>query len=228
MRFLSPWLVIFALSCSCVTKDEEKTVLEVTQETKDKKMIDRTFEENWVWGLNTSNPSKKKDFEDLFRRYGGIELKKITEVDLAEIDADPIKVVVHKASQLEEGVIVEDSSFDVEGAKIGVNVRWLIDNLKDLKGRKASLKTLIAFKVEKRVFVFEGKVNGCVVDPRGPVVKGFYINPYFQPEGRDKTLAEHADDDVNPRAIAVKKLLARNYLAADNEISSWEGDWQHQ
>lgn len=227
MRFLLPWMVIVAMSYSCVATDGAKPVTEAT-EAKDKRMIQKTRRSEWVWGLNTSNPSKKRDFEDLFKRFGGVEIRKITEVDLAEIDADPIKVVVHKASQLEEGVIVEDSSFDVEGAKIGVNVRWLIDNLKNLKGRKATLRTLIAFKVEKRVFVFEGKVNGQVVDPRGPVVKGFYINPYFQPEGRDKTLAEHSDDDVNPRAIAVRNLLSRKYLAAEDEISSWNGNWQHQ
>ncbi len=226
MQFLLPWLVIFALLPSCVS-DGGKQTPAVTQETKDKKMIDKTLRSDWTWGLNTSNPSKKRDFEDLFRRFGGVELKRITEVDLAEIDADPIKVVVHKASQLEEGIIVEDSSFDVEGAKIGVNVRWLIDNLKDLKGRKASLRTLIAFKVDRRVFVFEGEVKGQVVEPRGPVVKGFYINPYFEPEGRDMTLAEHSDDSVNPRAIAVKNLLSRKYLAAEDEISSWNGDWQH-
>ncbi len=71
--------------------------------------------------LNTSNPGKLKEFERLFGQHGAS--LQTTYVDLEEIDADPITVAVHKASQLEEGVIIEDTSLEIEGADVGMNIR---------------------------------------------------------------------------------------------------------
>ena len=68
------------------------------------------------WILNTSNQGKRSEFQRLFAQHG---LSLTTQqIDLKEIDSDPVTVVVHKASQLEEEVLVEDTSlrFFSEGA----------------------------------------------------------------------------------------------------------------
>jgi inosine/xanthosine triphosphate pyrophosphatase family protein len=56
--------------------------------------------------INTSNPGKFEEFKRLFAKYG-IPLT-ATHEDLAEIDADPVAVVAHKATSVPENVIVED------------------------------------------------------------------------------------------------------------------------
>jgi inosine/xanthosine triphosphate pyrophosphatase family protein len=69
------------------------------------------------WKLNTSNPGKFEEFKRLFAQNGsGLEA---SHFDLQEIDATPIEVVAHKASQLAENVVVEDTILDIERASVG-------------------------------------------------------------------------------------------------------------
>ena len=56
---------------------------------------------------------------------------------MREIVADPLSVVIHKASQLGEYVIVEDTSLDIEGEQVGINVKWMLDSLTNCIGKKA-------------------------------------------------------------------------------------------
>ena len=172
--------------------------------------------------INTSNQGKLKEFERLFAKYG-ITLK-ATKQDLREIDADPVTVVVHKASGLEAGIIVEDTSLEIEGESIGVNVRWLLDYLSHHLGKKAVWKTLLAYEKDGRIYVFEGVVHGTLIFPRGE--DGFGFDPYFLPDGSTQTLAEAKPDEVNARAKAVEALVHKRPLCAVDPITEWEGLWQ--
>ena len=52
------------------------------------------------WKLNTSNLNKYEEFKRFFIEHGcSLEA---THIDLKEIDADPVTVAAHKASQLEK------------------------------------------------------------------------------------------------------------------------------
>lgn len=175
-----------------------------------------------IWKINTSNPNKLKEFQQIFSRYGVV--LESTSLDLPEIDADPIDVVVHKASQLGDKVIVDDSLLDVEGIEIGIHVKWLMDHLSKFVGHKAVWTVLLAYKEKGEVFVFEGKVHGTIVSPRGSGNFGF--NPIFQPEDSTKTLAEEKPDRVNARAIAVEALMNGRIKVRKKEIANWKGPWQ--
>ena len=118
-----------------------------------------------AWTLNTSNPGKLQEFERLFNRHG-IALA-AGKRDLPEIAADPVLVAVHKAAQVEEGVLVEDTSLEVEDAEIGIQVRSLLDRLEDYAGNKAVWRTLLAYRQGDLVYVYEGRVDGTIVHPRG-------------------------------------------------------------
>ena len=106
--------------------------------------------------LNTSNKGKKVEFERLFKHYGLKNLS-FSMDDLKEIDSTPIDVVVHKASTVNEGkggVIVEDTSLDVDGKEVGINVRWLLNSLKNKKPGDLELlavwRVCLAFKLNDK------------------------------------------------------------------------------
>ena len=92
------------------------------------------------WILNTSNQGKMLEFQRLFAKHG-ISLTP-RQIDLEEIDSDPVTVVVHKASQLEEEMLAEDTSLDVQGISVGIHVRWLLQHLSECVEKKALWRVL--------------------------------------------------------------------------------------
>lgn len=172
--------------------------------------------------LNTSNQGKFDEFKRLFAAYG--RPLEATRIDLNEIEADPITVVAHKASQVDEGVLVEDTSLEIEGATVGVNIRWLLDHLPELTGRKAVWTVLLACRSGNKIRIYEGKVSGTIVQERGH--GGFGFDPVFLPDGSNDTLAQSKPDNFNARAKAVEALIEGNFLTERPPIEKWEGPWQ--
>eukprot|EP00906_Rhabdomonas_costata_P005901 RCo008746 len=173
--------------------------------------------------LNTSNQNKFKEFQRIFGSHG-ITLES-TAVDLKEIDAEPEKVIAHKATQCGDNVICEDTSLDVEGADVGVSVRWLMEKLTDYVGRKARWRVLLGVKKADVVELYEGIVHGQIVHPRGDSNFGF--DPIFQPVGSDKTLAQWKPDKYNARALAIENLALHRVHSLQPPIFEWTGKWQH-
>lgn len=174
------------------------------------------------WRLNTSNLEKLQEFQKFFAKHD-IELVS-SQFDIKEISADPMTVVVHKASQLEEMVLIEDTSLDIEGADVGINVRWLIDHLKSYVGRKATWRVLLAYRKGDEIIVYKGEVKGQIVPASGN--GGFGFDPIFLPEGTNKTLAESKPDQYNARALAVEALLKGKVFEIRKAIYDWNGPWQ--
>jgi XTP/dITP diphosphohydrolase len=175
-----------------------------------------------LWKLNTSNWGKYQEYRHYFAKYNQ-ELE-ITSVDLKEILSNPLEVIVHKASQMDDQVLVEDTSLDVEGADVGVNVRWLLNHMKEFEGRRATFRVLLAYKSNKKVFVYQGEVQGTLVSQKGN--SGFGFDAIFQPDGELETLAEAKPDRVNARAIAIKNLFTGSVYQIAPMMEKWTGDWQ--
>eukprot|EP01001_Neometanema_parovale_P008302 NODE_4584_length_1043_cov_167.586957_g4381_i0.p1 GENE.NODE_4584_length_1043_cov_167.586957_g4381_i0~~NODE_4584_length_1043_cov_167.586957_g4381_i0.p1 ORF type:complete len:223 (+),score=49.03 NODE_4584_length_1043_cov_167.586957_g4381_i0:92-760(+) len=176
-----------------------------------------------VLKLNTSNQNKFKEFQRMFAGHG-ITLES-THKDLPEIDAEPELVIAHKATQCGDNVLCEDTSLDVEGADVGVSVRWLMDKLTDFAGKKATWRVLLGVKKGDYVELYEGVIHGTIVQPRGDSKFGF--DPIFQPIGSNKTLAEEKPDVHNARAQAVANLAKNNLHSKQPAIYEWSGKWQH-
>lgn len=179
-------------------------------------------EEILDWKINTSNQGKLKEFREIFNNYGAT--LNATTVDIKEIDADEVSVVIHKASQLDEHVIVDDTSLNVEGADVGINVKWLIDHLSELEGKRACWSVLLAYREGDQVYIYQGEVLGTIVKPRGS--SGFGFDPYFLPDGSKLTLAEFKPRNLNARALAVEALMNDLTLTIEPVIEDWKGPWQ--
>ncbi len=175
-----------------------------------------------MWKINTSNPGKLAEFQRLFAAHG--HLLEASSIDLPEIDADPLTVAVHKASQAGDGVIVEDTSLEIEGGGCGIHIRWLLAHLSECIGKKAKWRVLLAMQKETSVFVYQGVVKGLIAAPQGE--GGFGFDPYFLPEGKAKTLAEEKLDEVNARALAVEAFFQNRPIAVKKPIKDWQGKWQ--
>ena len=174
------------------------------------------------WKLNTSNRDKFGEFARLFAQFG--EPLEASHVDVREVDADPVTVIAHKASQFGDPTLVEDTSLDVEGAAIGIQIRWLLDHLSAYVGQRAEWRVLLAFRLDRDVFIYRGAVLGSIVEPRG--IGGFGFDPVFLPDGHEQTLAESKPDSVNARAKAVEALMTGNIWSVHPVIENWEGPWQ--
>lgn len=66
---------------------------------------------------------------------------------MKEIVSDPLSVAIHKASQLGEYVIVEDTSLDIEGEQVGINVKWMMNSLTNFVGKRALWNVYLAILV---------------------------------------------------------------------------------
>jgi len=174
------------------------------------------------WKLNTSNRGKLEEFQKLFAHYGAT--LEATQVDLDEIQTDALQVVAHKASQLEENVLIDDTSLDIVGAEVGINVRWLLEHLPNFLNKKAYWHVFLAYRVGEQVFIYKGEVEGTIVAARGE--GGFGFDPFFLPDGTQQTLAQSKPDQVNARALAVQALMDDQKFATVAAVHDWKGPWQ--
>ena len=172
--------------------------------------------------LNTSNPNKIKEFAVFFADEG-IHID-VSHQEVREIIANPIQVVAHKASQLGENVLVEDTSLDVAGEDVGVKVRWLLDRIATFIHKKAVWRVLLACqKKDGLVYVYEGITHGTIVPAQG---KGFGFDPFFQPIGSKTTLAVAKPKHISARAKAVSAFVQHLPIARQKPIRNWQGAWQ--
>jgi XTP/dITP diphosphohydrolase len=172
--------------------------------------------------MNTSNLDKLKEYQHFFDQQN---IKLITtKIDLDEVEADPLTVIRHKASQLDEGVIVEDTSLEIDKANIGVNIRWQLNNLDQYLGRQATWKLFLAYRKNDKIYIYKGEIHGKIVKTTNN--KEFGFDPYFMPNGTNKTLAQEKPDIYNARAIAVKALVEEKPFTIQPAIYQWEGPWQ--
>ena len=168
--------------------------------------------------LNTSNPGKQREYKRIFNE-NNIDIS-FTNEDLKEIDSDPVNVVVHKASQL-PNILVDDTSLNIEGIDIGVNVRWMLDNIPSLKGKRANHRVLLAIMFDKgnegeeeseeegdgAVHIYEGIVYGTIVDSStGKCDVGFGFDHVFQPDGSQYTMAESKPNKFKRKSSSDRKL----------------------
>lgn len=92
------------------------------------------------------------------------------------------------------------------------NVDKLLREMAGKNNRKACFKTVIALILDNKEYLFEGRVDGTIIEKqRGNA--GFGYDPVFLPDGFDKTFAEMSEDDKNKishRGRAMQKLM--NFL----------------
>jgi inosine/xanthosine triphosphate pyrophosphatase family protein len=182
--------------------------------------------------LKTSNARKLAEF----RRFG-LNLNAQPGEDLPEVQGTPEQVAIYKALAAGEGVLVEDTSLDVEGFDIGVNIRWLMETLAsglrrdvaDGIGPRAVWRVSMAYFREGVMNLSTAEITGhMLVQPRG---EGFSFDRFFVPDGHALTLAEldqlGLKDGVSARKRAVEQLLnGQGVTRPVADIPEWTGAYQ--
>lgn len=168
--------------------------------------------------LVTGNLNKVKELSSLL----GIELQH-EKIDLPEIQSTDVAEVVKAKAEaayeiVRKPILLDDTGLTIRawGNLPGALIKWFIDNVGSAgviemlgeKDRTALASTALGFRDENGSQIFVGKVQGKVADkPRGE--NGFGFDPFFIPDGADKTLAEMTADEKNlisPRAMAAAEM----------------------
>ncbi len=112
---------------------------------------------------------------------------------------------------------VHSARYATDGHDFAANNRLLLKNLETQTNRRARFRTVIALIVRGEEHLFEGIVEGRIVDAeRG--TEGFGYDPLFIPEDGDKTFAEMSAEEknlVSHRGRAVRRLA--EYLHSMNK-----------
>ncbi|MFR1235547.1 MAG: non-canonical purine NTP diphosphatase [Barnesiella sp.] len=111
-----------------------------------------------------------------------------------------------KALNNEPGVY--SARYAGENGNASKNIEKVLSKLKEIKNRKARLRTCIALITGKEVHLFEGKIEGEIMEERKGF-SGFGYDSIFKPVGSDLSFAEMGEEEKNKishRAIAVQKL----------------------
>ena len=96
------------------------------------------------------------------------------------------------------------------------NNALLLKNLEGESNRKARFRTVIALILDGEEYLFEGIVNGSIIDHMSGT-EGFGYDPMFVPEGDTRTFAEMSAEEKNAishRGRAVQKLV--EFLQTEN------------
>ena len=89
------------------------------------------------------------------------------------------------------------------------NIRKLLSQMQGETNRKARFRTIIALILEGKEYIFEGLIEGVIVEERKGS-GGFGYDPVFLPSGYTDTFAEMSLEQKNiisHRALAVLKLV---------------------
>lgn len=103
---------------------------------------------------------------------------------------------------------VRSARYASDGHDFAANNRLLLRNLEGAANRRARFRTVISLLVGDEEHLFEGIVEGRIVE-RASGTEGFGYDPLFVPDGYDRTFAEMTADEKNAvshRGRAVRKL----------------------
>ncbi|KAI9223313.1 hypothetical protein BC828DRAFT_376245 [Blastocladiella britannica] len=201
--------------------------------------------------VNTSNHLKQLEFIGLLASHG-IHQVHFTAADLKEPASDPVTVIRYKASAVEPGVLVDDTTLEllpVAGAEetgaqaLGVNIRFALNELPRYIGCRALFVSMLAVVpvAGSNVSIYRSEVQGTIVGrdessvAQSDISLGFL--PCFAPDvpaGSDKqgwTLARYVVEmaeygHVNPRAFAVRDFVRGDAWMVAPPVLHWNGPWQ--
>jgi len=119
---------------------------------------------------------------------------------------------------------VHSARFAGESKDSQANIEKVLALLGSEKNRRARFRTVIALIFNGKEYLFEGTVNGTIInDKRGD--EGFGYDPVFVPEGKKLTFAEMDLDEKNKishRAKAFEQL--KLFLSGHNSQDNKEAD----
>lgn len=117
---------------------------------------------------------------------------------------------------------VHSARFAGEAKDSNANIDKVLALLGKETDRRARFRTIIALIIDGKEFLFEGNVEGKIIDEkRGD--EGFGYDPVFIPEGERRTFAQmplSEKNQISHRARAFEKL--RNFLISYSNLNNKE------
>lgn len=183
----------------------------------------------------THNPHKAKEIRDIFLSSGSaLEITSLVELgDMEEIVESGDTLVENALIKAREGYarhgldcFADDTGLEVEAlnGRPGVysaryaglecraedNIQKLLGELQGIQNRSARFRTVVALILDGKEHLFEGVVNGQIIDHKTGA-EGFGYDPIFQPNGYSITFGEMSESEKNKishRGMAIQKLIA--------------------
>lgn len=184
--------------------------------------------------LNTSNENKIKEF----KRFG-LPFSVSKGVDIKEIQSDIDNVILHKALDSAENILVEDTVLIVNGEEV-VDIRWKIKEIQEMSNPDILWVTSLAIKSDGFIYIYRGKTQCSLIEDADKLIipnDAFGFDPLLKPIVNNKIInktfyqleKELIKDNFSPRKIAVENLLSSNYMSMIkvNSISKWTGLYQN-
>jgi len=178
--------------------------------------------------FQSSNSYKISEYK---RLLDGQDIEIQNGKDIKEVLSDMDEVIIYKAIEAGENVIVEDTVLFIDG-KEEVEIRW---KWKDLK-TGSHIRWIISIGIVRNGFVevYRGQTEAIVDRSKG--MDGEAFEPFIVPINDNPNklsyseLAKVIDKDIiDPRAVAVKNLLNDNPTFVQNlkDIPTWNGQYQN-
>lgn len=105
-----------------------------------------------------------------------------------------------------------------EGCSFADNIRKLLGEMQGEKNRRARFRTVVALIWNGKEFLFEGKVEGYLLETEAGQ-GGFGYDPLFVPDGYELTFAqmdESLKNSISHRGEAVRKMA--EFLKASQQL----------
>ena len=156
--------------------------------------------------FSTNNAHKLGEVQALLK--GKFALKTLRECGITE-DIPETAETLEGNALLKARYAGDEHDFDANNA-------LLLKNLEGESNRKARFRTVIALILGDKEYLFEGIVEGTIIDHMSGT-EGFGYDPMFVPEGETRTFAEMSAEEKNAishRGRAVAKLV--EFLQTEN------------
>lgn len=179
--------------------------------------------------LGSSSQGKLEEYASF-----GLPLKQTQLEDAVEVLGTEEEVIIYKALNFGENFLVEDTSLEVEGESVGVNIKWLIKELHNnpkYQGRKAVWLVYMGLVQNGQLYLSTGKIEGHINMTR-KTREAFGFDSVFIPFGETKTLWELQQtgdkQKYSARKIAVEKMLSGTFdkVIPIDQIPTWTGSYQ--
>ena len=178
--------------------------------------------------LKSSNPYKLSEYKRLLQDEA-ILIKEGE--DIKEILGTADEVILYKAIEAGEDVLVEDATLIING-KEEVEIRWKTDSLET--GDKVTW--IISLGIVRNGIVEIYKAQTDLVVDRFFGTDGVAFEPYLVPVKNNPKqisytmLSQEIDKDIiDPRSMAIKKFIKNDIDFSVNliDVKPWEGKYQN-
>lgn len=179
--------------------------------------------------LGSSNPGKLKEYNSF-----GLSIPSTTIVDLPEVLGSEREVIIYKALSAGENILVEDTSLSIAGFDVGVNIKWLTEDLKtNPKYHQAKATWLVYLGVQQhgKLYLAKGEIKGSIDYTKSVLSNSFGFDSVFVPEGASLSLHELNQNSGKEQYSARKRaidafLCQKTEVIPVEEVPEWKGDYQ--